>query len=53
MALDARIGRLEDILARLAEAQARTEVALQTVAQQVGRLGETIGFTLEDLAMRR
>jgi hypothetical protein len=59
-----RVGRLEDAVARLAEAQARTEVRLEALAQaqartenallaltqQVGRLAETIGFTLEDLA---
>ncbi len=56
--------RLEAAVARLAEAQARTEAELRSVAaaqarteaalaaltQQVGRLSETIGFTLEDLA---
>ncbi len=52
-----RVSRLEEVVAelvegqrRLAEAQARTEVALQALAQQVARLGDTIGFTLEDLA---
>jgi uncharacterized protein (DUF3084 family) len=52
-----RVGRLEEgqrelqaAVARLTEAQARTEVALQALAQQVGRLTETIGFSLEDLA---
>lgn len=59
-----RVGRLEEAVVRLAEAQARTEgrlealaeavvrteAALLTLTQQVGRLGETIGFTLEDLA---
>ncbi len=50
MDMDARIDRLEDALARLAEAQARTEEAVRVLAQQVGRLGETIGFTPEDLA---
>ena len=42
--------RTERRLEQLAEAQARTEAAVQTLAQQVGRLSETIGFTLEDLA---
>lgn len=64
MTREARIDRLEDALGRLAEAQvrteervgrlmeaqARTEATLQALAQQVGRLTETIGFTLEDLA---
>jgi len=59
-----RVTRLEEAVVRLAEAQARTEArvealaqaqartegALLTLAQQVGRLAETIGFTLEDLA---
>ena len=58
-----RVTRLEEAVVRLAEAQARTEArletlaqaqartegALLTLAQQVGRLAETIGFTLEDL----
>jgi len=34
---------------QLAAAQERTERAVQTLAQQVGRLADTIGFTLEDL----
>ncbi len=42
--------RTEAQVRSLAEAQARTEAAVQTLAQQVGRLTETIGFTLEDLA---
>ena len=42
--------RTEAQVRSLAEAQARTEAAVQTLAQQVGRLSETIGFTLEDLA---
>jgi hypothetical protein len=41
---------LQSAVAKLAEAQARTEATLQMLAQQVGRLSETIGFTLEDLA---
>ncbi len=52
-----RFARLEEAQARtearveqLAAAQARTERAVQTLAQQVGRLADTIGFTLEDLA---
>jgi len=42
--------RTEARVGTLAQAQARTEGALLTLAQQVGRLAETIGFTLEDLA---
>ncbi len=59
-----RVGRLEEAVAQLAEAQARTErrveelaqaqldvqKAIYSLAQQVGRLSEVIGFTLEDLA---
>jgi len=48
---------VEDAVARLAEAQRRTEESVRTLvermddlARQVGRLAETIGFTLEDLA---
>jgi hypothetical protein len=62
--LESRIDRLEEALARLAQAQARTEASVEelaraqartesavlVLAQQVGRLSETIGFTLEDLA---
>lgn len=54
---EARVGELAQAQARtearigeLAQAQARTESAVLTLAQQVGRLSETIGFTLEDLA---
>lgn len=42
--------RTEERVQSLAEAQARTEAALRALTQQVGRLSETIGFTLEDLA---
>jgi multidrug efflux pump subunit AcrA (membrane-fusion protein) len=52
-----RVTRLEEAVARLAEAQARTEervvrveVTLRELAQQVGRLSDTIGFGLEDIA---
>lgn len=62
--LEERMGRVEAALAQLAEAQARTErrveelaqaqarteQAVLTLAQQVGRLSETLGFTLEDVA---
>ena len=62
--LEDAVVRLEDAVVRLAEAQARTEARLEALAQaqtrtesallaltqQVGRLSETIGFTLEDLA---
>jgi hypothetical protein len=42
--------RTEARVEALAQAQARTESAMLVLAQQVGRLSETIGFTLEDLA---
>jgi len=49
--------RTEERLDRLAEAQRRTEETVRALAErmddlvrQVGRLAETIGFTLEDLA---
>jgi hypothetical protein len=42
--------RTEARVEALAQAQARTEAAVLVLAQQVGRLSETIGFTLEDLA---
>ncbi|MEM4329056.1 MAG: hypothetical protein QXI50_05275, partial [Candidatus Caldarchaeum sp.] len=42
--------RLEEAMAELAEAQARTEMALQGLMKQVGRLSDTVGFGLEDIA---
>ncbi len=42
--------RTERRVEELAQAQARTEQALTLLSRQVGRLGEVIGFTLEDLA---
>jgi hypothetical protein len=64
MALEPRVDRFEAALLCLAEAEARTEermeqlvaalerteLAVQALAQQVGRLADTIGFTLEELA---
>ena len=47
---DERIGRLEQALTALAEAQRRTELQVAALAQQVGRLSDTVGFTLEELA---
>jgi len=48
--LAAAQARTEARVEQLAAAQERTERAVQTLAQQVGRLADTIGFTLEDLA---
>jgi hypothetical protein len=52
-----RVTRLEEAVTRLAEAQARTEervakveASLRELAQQVGKLSDTIGFGLEDIA---
>jgi len=52
-----RVTRLEEAVTRLADAQARTEervtrveVSLRELAQQVGKLSDTIGFGLEDIA---
>jgi len=42
--------RTEARMEVLAAAQERTELAVQSLAQQVGRLADTIGFTLEELA---
>jgi len=42
--------RAEERFVRLEEAQVCTELAVQALAQQVGRLADTIGFTLEELA---
>jgi peptidoglycan hydrolase CwlO-like protein len=41
---------LEDAVRRLVEAQTRTEDALQELSKHVGRLSDTIGFGLEDIA---
>jgi len=41
---------LEHAIQKLVEAQARTEEALQELSRQVGRLSDTIGFGLEDIA---
>ena len=49
-ALDARIDRLEEALARLARAQARSEAAFLILTRGVDRLRETLGFTLEEHA---
>lgn len=48
--LEERQTRLEEAMAKLAEAQARTEMALQGLMKQVGRLSDTVGFGLEDIA---
>ena len=40
----------EDTERELAQAQARTEVALGQLAQQVGALSDNIGYGLEDIA---
>lgn len=62
VAREQRADRLEAALTRLADAQARTEQRVEELAQarteqaglplaqQVGRLGDTLGSTLEDLA---
>lgn len=41
---------LKSVVEELAQAQKRTEIALQNLAQQVGRLSDTIGYGLEDVA---
>jgi len=41
---------LRAIVKQLAKAQARTEIALRNLAVQVGRLTDTIGYGLEDIA---
>ena len=41
---------LERAVQKLTEAQTRTEEALQELSRQVGRLSDTIGFGLEDIA---
>jgi hypothetical protein len=48
--LAAAQARTEARVEQLAAAQERTNLAVQALAQQVGRLADTIGFTLEDLA---
>ncbi|MEN2995105.1 MAG: chordopoxvirus fusion protein [Thermodesulfovibrio sp.] len=54
-----RVTRLETALAELAEAQKRTEkaveeltYALKETRQMVGNLSDTVGYTLEDRAMK-
>lgn len=47
---EVRMEELAAAQARMAAAQERTELAVQSLAQQVGRLADTIGFTLEELA---
>ena len=42
--------RTEERLEQLAEAQRRTEESLRELAVQVGRLSDTVGFGLEDVA---
>jgi uncharacterized protein YdcH (DUF465 family) len=48
--LTERHDSLEHAIQKLVEAQARTEEALQELSRQVGRLSDTIGFGLEDIA---
>jgi exonuclease VII small subunit len=48
--LTERHDSLELAVQKLAEAQARTEEALQELSRQVGRLSDTVGFGLEDIA---
>ena len=48
--LAAAQARTETRVEQLAAAQEHTELAVQALAQQVGRLADTIGFTLEELA---
>jgi len=48
--LNESFAKLEDAVHRLVEAQARTESALQEFSRHVGRLSETAGFGLEDIA---
>ncbi|MCS7214712.1 MAG: hypothetical protein NZ826_00950 [Thermodesulfovibrio sp.] len=54
-----RVSRLETALAELAEAQKRTEKAIEELThalketrQMVGNLSDTVGYTLEDRAMK-
>jgi chemotaxis protein histidine kinase CheA len=48
--LTERHDSLELAFQKLVEAQTRTEEALQELSRQVGRLSDTIGFGLEDIA---
>ena len=45
-----RLTRLESVVEQLAEAQRRTEESLKQLTVQVGRLSDTVGFGLEDVA---
>jgi uncharacterized coiled-coil protein SlyX len=44
------VTRLADAQARTEERVARVEVSLRELAQQVGKLSDTIGFGLEDIS---
>ncbi|MEM4274815.1 MAG: hypothetical protein QXT65_02890, partial [Candidatus Nitrosocaldaceae archaeon] len=48
-----RLIRLEDAVEKLALAQARTEESLMALRHEVGRLSNTVGFTLEDIAVTK
>jgi hypothetical protein len=41
---------LKSIVQELAEAQRRTEIQVQSLARNVGRLSDNVGFGLEDIA---
>jgi len=41
---------LKSIVQGLAEAQRRTEVQVQNLARNVGKLSDNVGFRLEDVA---
>ena len=47
---EVRMEELATAQSRMAAAQEHTELMVQSLAQQVGRLADTIGFTLEELA---
>jgi hypothetical protein len=49
---ETRLDRLEATVERLAEAQERTETTVQGLAKQVGGLSASVGYGLENEAMR-
>ena len=47
------IARLEEQIARLVEVQQRTQEEIRDIRKQLGGLSQTVGYTLENEAMKR
>jgi DNA repair exonuclease SbcCD ATPase subunit len=50
---DQQIARLEEQVSRLVEAQLRTQEEIRDIRRQLGGLSQTVGYTLENEAMKR